>query len=174
MVATFRKSKLEVEGFRVRGFRSDDLDRVMDINVECLPENYSKFFYRDLYRRFPETFIVAEADGAIQGYIMCRIERGLSKFRSLRPARLCHVVSVAVRDPYRRRGVATAVIHAAMGNGRAAYDASECYLEVRVSNEPALVLYEKLGFSQVKRNYGYYMDGEDALVMAIPIKESAS
>jgi ribosomal-protein-alanine N-acetyltransferase len=172
LVATFRKSKLEGEGFRVRGFRSDDLDRVMDINVECLPENYSKFFYRDLYRRFPETFIVAEADGAIQGYIMCRIERGLSKFKGLRAARLCHVVSIAVREPYRRRGVATVVMHTAMENGRAAYDASECYLEVRVSNEPALVLYEQLGFSEVKRNYRYYMDGEDALVLAIPIEES--
>jgi ribosomal-protein-alanine N-acetyltransferase len=164
---------LEIDGFRIRGFRSDDLDRVMDINVECLPENYSKFFYRDLYRRFPETFVVAEADGAIQGYIMCRIERGLSRFKGLRTARLCHVVSVAVREPYRRRGVATAVLCTAMANGRDSYDASECYLEVRVSNEPALVLYENLGFSRVKRNYGYYMDGEDAWVMATPIEESA-
>ena len=163
---------MEINGFRIRGFRSDDLDRVMNINVECLPENYSKFFYRDLYRRFPETFIVAEIDGAIQGYIMCRIERGLSKFKGLRAARLCHVVSVAVREPYRRRGVATAVLRTAMDNGRDAYDASECYLEVRVSNEPAVVLYEGLGFNKVKRNYGYYMDGEDAWVMAIPIEES--
>ncbi len=172
MVATCTKSKLEGDGFRVRGFRSDDLGRVMDINVECLPENYSKFFYRDLYRRFPETFVVAEADGEIQGYIMCRVERGLSKFRGLRPARLCHVVSIAVREPYRRRGIATAVLHTAMGNGRESYNASECFLEVRISNEPALVLYEKLGFSKVKRNYGYYMDGEDAWMMAIRIDES--
>ncbi len=166
MLATFRKSKLEGEGLRVRGFRSEDLGRVMDINVECLPENYSKFFYRDLYRRFPETFVVAEADGEIQGYIMCRIERGLSKFKSLRAARLCHVVSVAVREPYRRRGMATAVLTRAMDNGLETHDTSECYLEVRVTNEPAVVLYEKLGFSKVKRNYGYYMDGEDAWVMA--------
>lgn len=163
---------MEGDGFRIRGFRSDDLGRVMDINVECLPENYSKFFYRDLYRRFPETFIVAEADGEIQGYIMCRIERGLSKFRGLRPARLCHVVSIAVREPYRRRGIATAVLHAAMRKGRKSHDASECFLEVRISNKPALDLYEALGFSNVKRNYRYYMDGEDALVMAIPIDES--
>jgi ribosomal protein S18 acetylase RimI-like enzyme len=163
---------LEGNGFRVRGFRSDDLSRVMDINVECLPENYSKFFYRDLYRRFPETFIVAEADGEIQGYIMCRVERGLSKFRSLRSARLCHVVSIAVREPYRRRGIATAVLHAAIRNSRESYNTSECYLEVRASNKPALDLYEVLGFSSVKRNYGYYMDGEDALVMAVLIDKS--
>ncbi len=158
---------MEGEVFRVRGFRYEDLDRVIDINVECLPENYSKFFYRDLYRRFPETFIVAEADGAIQGYIMCRIERGLSKFRSFRTSRLCHVVSIAVREPYRRRGIASALIREAMNKSENQYNASECFLEVRISNRPALVLYEKLGFSRVKRNYGYYLDGEDAWVMAI-------
>ena len=59
-----------------------------------------------------------------------------------------------------------------MGEGRDEYNASECFLEVRVGNEPAIKLYEKLGFSNVKRNFGYYMDGEDALVMATPIEEN--
>ena len=154
----------------LRGFRPNDLNRVMDINVECLPENYSKFFYRDLYRRFPETFIVAEADGQIQGYIMCRIERGLSKFKSLRPARLCHVVSIAVREPYRRQGIAKGIMLVAMEKGQETYEASECYLEVRILNGPALVLYEKLGFTKIKRNYSYYMNGEDAWMMAIRIQ----
>lgn len=161
------------EGIRVRGFRSDDLNRVMLINTECLPENYSTFFYRDLYRRFPKTFVVAEADRDIQGYIMCRIERGLSKLKSLRPARHCHVVSIAVREPYRRRGIATSLMVEAMRNGRQEYSATECFLEVRVSNDAAVRLYEKLGFSKVKRNFGYYLDGEDAWVMAKAIEEDA-
>ena len=61
----------------------------MAINFECLPENYSSSFYRELFSRFPETFIVAEADDEVQGYIMCRVERGFSKLRNLSPARLC-------------------------------------------------------------------------------------
>ncbi|MFQ6053551.1 MAG: GNAT family N-acetyltransferase, partial [Candidatus Bathyarchaeia archaeon] len=151
---------MDFDGFRVRGFRSDDLNKVMEINFECLPENYSSYFYRDLYHRFPKTFLVAEADGAVQGYIMCRIERGLSKLHSFRPARLCHVVSVAVREPYRRRGIATELILEAMRRGLEDYKATECFLEVRVSNEPAIRLYEKQGFTKVKRHRGYYMDGE--------------
>jgi ribosomal-protein-alanine N-acetyltransferase len=143
----------------------------MSINTECLPENYSSFFYRDLYRRFPETFLVAEADGDIQGYIMCRIERGLSKLKTLRPARQCHIVSIAVRSDYRRKGVATELIKRAMANASETYNASECFLEVRVRNEAAILLYEGLNFSKVSRKYGYYMDGEDAWIMAVFLGE---
>lgn len=162
---------MEDKGFRVRIFRSDDLNRVMTINEECLPENYSTFFYRDLYQRFPKTFIVAEADEAIQGYIMCRIERGLSKFKTFRTARHAHVVSIAVREAYRRRGIASEILLKAMENGVEAYNVTECFLEVRASNQPAIALYEKLGFTNVNRKLGYYMDGEDALVLAKPLKE---
>lgn len=164
---------MEDKGFRVRIFRSDDLNRVMTINEECLPENYSTFFYRDLYQRFPKTFIVAEADGAIQGYIMCRIERGLSKFKTFRTARHAHVVSIAVMEAYRRRGIASEILLKAMENGVEAYNVTECFLEVRVSNQPAISLYEKLGFTNVNRKLGYYMDGEDALVLAKPLKEES-
>lgn len=164
---------MEDKGFRVRIFRSDDLNRVMAINEECLPENYSTFFYRDLYQRFPKTFIVAEADGAIQGYIMCRIERGLSKFKTFRTARLAHVVSIAVREAYRRRGIASEILIKAMENGVEAYKVTECFLEVRMSNQPAIALYEKLGFTNVNRKLGYYMDGEDALVLAKNLKEES-
>lgn len=154
------------EDFRVREFRLDDLNRVMSINVECLPENYSSYFYRDIYKKYPDTFVVAEVDGEIQGYIMCRIERGFSKIRSFSPTKLCHVVSIAVRKPYRRKGIATELMKKAMKARKEENGASECYLEVRVSNEPAIKLYESLGFERVKRNYGYYLDGEDAWVMA--------
>ena len=150
----------------VRVFKTSDLERVMYINSKCLPENYSSYFYRDLYTKYPETFLVAEMEGEIQGYIMCRIERGWSKKGKLSPARLCHIVSVAVMEAYRRRGIGRELIVQAMARGRRIYDCDEGYLEVRVSNEPAIKLYDKLEFSKVKRNYGYYLDGEDAWVMA--------
>jgi ribosomal-protein-alanine N-acetyltransferase len=46
------------------------------------------------------------------------------------------------------------------------YKVNEVYLEVRVSNEPAIRLYEKLGFRKVQRIRFYYLDGEDAWLMA--------
>ncbi|MFH2109774.1 MAG: N-acetyltransferase [Candidatus Bathyarchaeota archaeon] len=155
--------------YSVRVFRTDELPRVMHINTACLPENYSSFFYRDLYQKYPETFLVAEADGEAQGYIMCRVEKGWSKLGLLTPARLCHVVSVAVMEGYRRRGLGRALVVEAMRRGRDVYGVGEGYLEVRVSNVAAIGLYDVLGFRKVKRNYGYYMDGEDAWVMAVSL-----
>lgn len=160
---------MDGDQYSVRVFRTDELPRVMHINTACLPENYSSYFYRDLYQKYPETFLVAEAEGETQGYIMCRIEKGWSKLGMLTPARLCHVVSVAVMEEYRRRGLGRAMVVEAMRKGRDVYGAGEGYLEVRVSNEAAIGLYDVLGFRKVKRNYGYYMDGEDAWVMAVSL-----
>ena len=138
----------------------------MELNFECLPENYSSFFFQDIHRRFPETFLVAEVEDIIQGYIMCRIERGLSKIHSFRPSRQCHLVSIAVREKYRRRGIASKLLSRVMRNAQEVYDSSECFLEVRATNEAAFHLYEKLGFTKVKRKSRYYLDGEDAFIMA--------
>ena len=66
--------------FRIRRFTADDLELVTHINRVCLPENYSDYFFIDLHKRFPETFIVAEGHAGILGYIMCRMETGLSNF----------------------------------------------------------------------------------------------
>jgi ribosomal-protein-alanine N-acetyltransferase len=65
--------------------------------------------------------------------------------------------------------MARALMDEAMKRGVASYKATECYLEVRIGNDAAIGLYEKLGFAKVKRNYGYYLDGEDAWVMAFPL-----
>ncbi|MDR0797125.1 MAG: ribosomal-protein-alanine acetyltransferase, partial [Nitrososphaerota archaeon] len=39
------------------------------------------------------------------------------------------------------------------------------FLEVRVTNEPAISLYKKLDFEISRTINGYYSDGEDAYVM---------
>jgi ribosomal-protein-alanine N-acetyltransferase len=150
--------------FKLRKFTPDDLQSVMQINRVCLPENYTDFFFIDLHQRFPETFIVAEEDGKIAGYIMCRIEVGLSSFGLGGLIRKGHVVSIAVLPHGRRKGVAQALMTTAM-EGMRYYKAKQCYLEVRVTNGPGVALYKKLGFDVSRTSNGYYSDGEDAYVM---------
>jgi ribosomal-protein-alanine N-acetyltransferase len=152
------------ETFKLRKFTPDDLQSVMQINRVCLPENYTDFFFIDLHQRFPETFIVAEEDGKIVGYIMCRIEVGLSSFGLGGLIRKGHVVSIAVLPHGRRKGVAQALMTTAM-EGMHYYKAKQCYLEVRVTNGAGVALYKKLGFDVSRTSNGYYSDGEDAYVM---------
>lgn len=150
--------------FTLRKFVPDDLQNVMQINRVCLPENYSDFFFVDLHQRFPEAFIVAEENGKAAGYIMCRIEVGLSNFGLGGLIRKGHVVSIAVMPQSRRKGVASALINRAL-EGMEFYKAKQCFLEVRVTNEAGISLYKKLGFEITRTVNGYYSDGEDAYVM---------
>ena len=150
--------------FKLRKFVPNDLQNVMQINRVCLPENYTDFFFMDLHQRFPETFIVAEENGEIAGYIMCRIEVGLSNYGFGGLVRKGHVVSIAVMPQYRRKGIAQAVINKAL-EGMQYYKAKQCFLEVRVTNESGISLYKKLGFEVTRTINGYYSDGEDAYVM---------
>lgn len=141
-----------------------DLERVKHINRVCLPENYSDYFFVDLYRRFPETFIVAEEDGEVVGYIMCRIETGLSGFGFRGLIKKGHIVSVAVLPQYRRKGIGEALVAKAMESMQQ-YNAKRCFLEVRLTNTAAVNLYRKLGFQVARTIRSYYSDGEDAYMM---------
>jgi ribosomal-protein-alanine N-acetyltransferase len=86
-----------------------------------------------------------------------------------------HVMNVAVAPEYRSRGIATKLLEhlfeRTAGDGRRGYT-----LEVRVSNNSAIRLYEKLGFKARGIRRGYYTDNrEDALIMwKDPVREAAS
>ena len=137
----------------------------MHINRVCLPENYTTFFFMNLYQRFPETFIVAEENGEVVGYIMCRIETGIPSFKLLGIAKKGHVISIAVLPEKQRDGIGYALMREAM-HAMVNYKAKECYLEVRASNAPAVNLYKKMGLEIIRTVTGYYADGEAAYMMA--------
>ena len=155
---------LEVN-IKLRRFKPSDLDGVVRINRECLPENYTDLFFINLFKRFPETFIVAEVDGEIVGYIMCRIETGIPSFKVLGISKKGHVISLAVLPNHHRKGIGYQLMREAT-QAMVNYKAKECYLEVRESNIPAVNLYKKLGFETTRAIRNYYADGEDAFLMA--------
>ncbi len=155
----------------LRQFEPDDLDRVTHINRVCLPENYTPSFFLDLHERFPATFLVAEEDGEVVGYVMCRIETGLTNFSLFGISRKGHVVSIAVLPSHQRRGIGHSLVQEALKN-MSLYNAKDCYLEVRVSNTPAINLYKKLGFQIARTVRGYYANGEDAHVMCFKLQNA--
>ncbi|WP_420544727.1 ribosomal protein S18-alanine N-acetyltransferase [Nitrosopumilus sp.] len=152
----------------LRRAESGDLIPVMEINLKTLPEHYSDYFYESLLAELPEAFIVAEIEGKHVGYIMCKTEYGFSNFKKLGFVKKGHVVSVAVLDEYRKKGIGKALVEESI-TGVKLRKCDEFYLEVRCSNTDAVRLYEKLGFVIRQQLNAYYRDGEDAYLMAIEL-----
>lgn len=149
----------------LREARKEELKEVIEINLICLPEHYPYDFWLDHLDAWGKAFLVAEVDKKIVGYVMCRVESGLG-FISNKLSRLGHIVSIAVLPEYRRRGIGRRLMIEVLSRLKNQYDVTEAYLEVRVSNVPAIRLYESLGFKKVKILKYYYLDGEDAYLMA--------
>jgi [ribosomal protein S18]-alanine N-acetyltransferase len=78
-----------------------------------------------------------------------------------------HIVTIAVRESHRRRGLGELLLIRAIEMARESGQ-SLVALEVRVSNEPALRLYDKYGFHQSGLRPRYYSDNhEDAFILTL-------
>lgn len=85
-----------------------------------------------------------------------------------------HIVSIAVREAYRRKGLGELLL---IGSIEMAMrrDCQCVTLEARVSNDPAKALYAKYGFDDVGLRRRYYSDnGEDAVIMTTETLTSES
>ncbi|MFZ8791168.1 MAG: ribosomal protein S18-alanine N-acetyltransferase [Thermosphaera aggregans] len=159
----------EAQGYTIRPARTEDLDSVIRINREALPENYPRAFFEDLFNSYGKSFFVAEAPGGeVVGYVMCRVEYKPGFFKTLL-VKSGHIVSIAVLKEHRDRGLGLGLMAHALKSLYENYRCSETYLEVRVSNTPAINLYEKLGYVKIRVEKQYYLDGEDAYIMARPL-----
>ena len=154
--------------YEIRRCEREDIPSVININMKTLPEHYSDYFYYEILSEHPETFLVAEFRDILVGYIMCRIEYGFSQVKRLALARKGHVVSVAVEEEHRGKGIGTGLILAAHSE-MVKKSATECYLEVRISNTQAVALYQRVGYKVTGRLEAYYRDGEGALLMAVQV-----
>ncbi|ESQ23462.1 MAG: ribosomal-protein-alanine acetyltransferase [uncultured Acidilobus sp. MG] len=184
------KSKLR---YIIRRATEADIDQVIEVNLRSLPENYWYGFYQYILSEWGDLFLVAEIGGKIVGYMMNRVEETHDRVlmgleNELEPAhkrsgpldvfkrvfsgsaRVGHVISIAVLQEYRRRGIGSALMSEALKLFEKKYDVDSVYLEVRVSNQPAINMYEKFGFVKARIIRGYYRDGEDAYVMVKRLK----
>jgi ribosomal-protein-alanine N-acetyltransferase len=103
-----------------------------------------------------------ETNDSLAGYVIGRLA-----------ADELHINNVAVREAYRRSGVATALLSRLLEAARG-YRALRAFLEVRAGNTAAQALYERCGFSVVGRRRNYYpAPPDDALIMTAQIGPSA-
>ncbi|MBD3196897.1 MAG: GNAT family N-acetyltransferase [Candidatus Lokiarchaeota archaeon] len=152
--------------FVIRRCTANDLDGVIEVNERELPEDYPYFFYKSILDNYSDSFLIAcekENPNKIIGYIMWRIERTPS-VNSLELVNKGHLVSIAILEQYRRKGVASALLMNSMP-AIEKHNISEFVLEVRVSNYPAINLYKKFRYKINTIKKQYYRDGENAYYM---------
>lgn len=78
------------------------------------------------------------------------------------------IARIATDPEFRKQGLAKALIQKGIEMAQE-QQAEEFSLDVRVSNQPAIALYESMGFIILHRSKNYYEGKEDGLLMAMGI-----
>jgi ribosomal-protein-alanine N-acetyltransferase len=132
-----------------------DLDTVEAIERASYPTPWSRSMFASELRKPGSIALGAYLeDGELVGYAF--VSRYVDAW---------HVMNIAVRPEFRRRGIARTLLER-LFEVTAADPRRGYTLEVRVSNVEAIRLYERLGFEARGIRRGYYTDNrEDALIM---------
>ena len=150
----------------LRKLKLRDLSAIEEIERASYPTPWSRSMFAGELAK-PSSICLGAVDGErdeLVGYLI--ISRYVDAW---------HVMNIAVAPAHRRKGIARALMDRLFEI--TARDARRGYtLEVRVSNDAAIRLYEALGFRARGIRRGYYTDNrEDALIMwRDPVREPAS
>ena len=138
----------------VRPMTEADLPAVLQIEQRCFPDPWSEGIFRSALGDELCLWLAAETGGILAGYagMQSVLDEG-------------YIDNVAVDPGFRRRGAASALLEAIIGEALRR-KLRFLSLEVRAGNEGAIALYTAFGFTPAGRRRGYYLrPPEDALIM---------
>ena len=136
----------------IRPLAYSDLPQVIAIERRSFPTPWSLAMFVLELSKPSGICLAAVEDRKLVGYLVCS-----------RYDQAWHLMNIAVDPEARRRGLGAGLLEAMLQ--RAGPD-DDYTLEVRASNAPAIVLYERFGFRSAGTRPRYYRDtGEDALIM---------
>ena len=140
---------------KIRKFSLADLKEVMEIEKVSFPnrEALSGNYFKSLYQKYPEGFIVAESEGRIIGYTI-----GQPKNES------AEIISLAVDPIWRKKGIGKTLTNFLINNFKEK-GVKEISLHARIKNKAGITLYQNLGFQILKTIKNYYQNGDDAYLM---------
>ncbi|MEM2727040.1 MAG: ribosomal protein S18-alanine N-acetyltransferase [Archaeoglobaceae archaeon] len=143
----------------IREYSTGDFKEVLEIDREVFnPRNPSFDMY--VYLTYGSDIFVADIGKKIVGYV---VTMDIDQLRG-------KIVALAVRKEFRGSGIGEYLMRRAIERLKEK-GKKEIGLEVRVSNQVAQKLYEKLGFKIAETIPNYYSDGEDAYYMVLRFSE---
>lgn len=143
-----------IEVLQIRRMERGDVERISQLEEETFSMPWSRDAFLEMIEKEDARYYVAEADGEVVGGCGVLMIAGEGD-----------ITNVVIDKNYRNQGIGTKMlqylIEDGYKNGLTAFT-----LEVRVSNESAIRLYEKLGFfSEGIRPNFYEKPTEDAMIM---------
>lgn len=138
------------------------IKEIAQIERQCFSMPWSESALEEELYNPQASFIVAQrADGAVLGYAGLHVAADEG-----------YIDNIAVREDYRRQGIADDLLDVFVRFGAA--NLAFLTLEVRPSNQAAIDLYFKHGFAQVGRRKDYYENPrEDAIIMTLEFGEES-
>lgn len=148
------KSKISNIEFSYSVACNDDATKISEIEKECFSSIWSeKLVSEEISNKNSKSFVCKSGEDII-GYIFFRyvFDEG-------------EILRVCVRPQFRKNGIASALMELVLDFAEES-NIEKIFLEVRRSNENAILLYDKFGFIQYAIRNNYYTDnGEDAVLM---------
>jgi len=138
----------------IRKMRTEDVCEIAELERVCFSDPWSENSIASELVNPLSCWLVAVDGGKVVGYIGSQAVLDAAD-----------VMNLAVSPEYRRRGIAQTLLQE-LTHCLRQQNVIALLLEVRVSNAPAIALYERLGFVQVGRRPKYYHNPrEDALIL---------
>ena len=140
----------------VRAMKPQDCKVTAELEKEIFSQPWSEKGFLDAISMEGNIFLVAEEDGELCGYI--------GMYLSLDEG---EITNVAVAPQKRGAGIGGMLLKEALVLAEKR-GVAQVVLEVRVSNQPAIQLYEKSGFKHCGVRKGFYdFPKEDAYIMML-------
>jgi len=135
-----------------------DLSALRTLEQVCFPQDAWPLWDLIGVLTFPNVLhIKATVEGQMVGFVAADLRRSEN---------VAWIATIGVLPEFRRQGIGGALLVAVEER----IGLSSIRLSVRISNVPALTLYNRLGYHRYGSWPNYYADGEDALVLEKNLK----
>jgi ribosomal-protein-alanine N-acetyltransferase len=139
----------------IRTSEEKDLARILQIEKNAFPNSAwtRAMISNELILKVDRKTWVIDSDKELVGY--CMLRYGPNEV---------HLINMAVDPSLQKMGIGKKLLIHFLDN---IPKYSSAYLEVKRGNFPAIKLYLNAGFKDISIREGYYLDGEDAIIMCL-------
>lgn len=131
-----------------------DIEQIKNLGITIDNYYYSNLYIPDVLNSKNKLLLVYKEQNSIVAFIYLNIFDTEME-----------IIDLIVEENNRRKNIATKLCNYVFKTLN-----TDCYLDVNVNNEGALILYKNLGFEEIGYRKKYYLNGDDAYIMKRKIK----